>query len=85
MADTFLTDQIATIKTQITEVNAAISTAITAGHAQYKIDTGQTAQSVQRLSLKELRELKSDLYSQLQDLLALSGDGFAVVTVYPGY
>jgi hypothetical protein len=78
---TFLETQIADTKTMIENVTAAINSLLLGGHSSYELDTGQSSQGVKRLSLEQLRKMRKDLFSELQELETLNGDNRAVVTV----
>jgi hypothetical protein len=66
----------ATIQARITEiedidlpgVRASIRALVTGNHSQYELDTGQSRQSLKRLSLKDLREYEKSLEEELQRL-----------------
>ena len=58
--------QITALKAELLAVNAAIL-AIVNGSQSYTLDTGQSRQTVTKANLTELRKLREELRSQLQE------------------
>lgn len=67
------------------EVNKGINTIITSGHSSYSLSSGQSSQSVQRLSLPALQTLRTELISQIDDLEKLLGIRKKTLQIVPGY
>lgn len=84
MDTTFLQERITKTKTLITAYEDAVEAFATNGAIQtYRLDTGQTNQTVTRADLKQLQETLDMLYNRLCTLQArLNG---AANIVYPGY
>jgi hypothetical protein len=79
-------DQISNFKILLYEVQKGIQTIISKGLKSYKLDTGQTNQEVERLSLASLQKMQNDLNSQIRDLEIKCGIGTpAVKYVRPGW
>lgn len=78
----FLDEQIARKKTEIAELDAAIS-ALVAGAQTYQLDTGQTRQSVTKAQLSQLRNLRTSVWNELSTLYARRNG--ASVIARPGF
>ena len=65
---------LAELQSQLTEVNTAI-TAVLTGAQEYRFNDGQIESWVKRGDLKELRFMKNDLETQINDLVD-DGGGF---------
>lgn len=76
-------DQISNAKILLYEVQKGIQTLILSGHRSYKLDTGQSDQEVQRLSLSGLKDLQTELLSQIEDLEGKCGTNENTVIVGP--
>lgn len=67
------------------EVNKGINTIITSGHSSYELNTGQSSQSVKRLNLSELRELRTELINMIDELEKLLGIRDSIIQICPGF
>jgi len=85
MSDQFDLDQITEIELIIAEINAGIRLIVTGGHSSYALNTGQSEQSVKRLSLDELRAMRKELLLERDNLRAACGLDRSVITGYPGF
>ncbi len=72
-------DQISNLKIILYEVQKGIQTIVTKGLKSYKLDTGQTDQEAERLSLPALQKMQTDLMSQIRDLEIKCGIGTPAV------
>jgi len=80
ISDTFLTDRIAATEAQITAYETAIEAFATNGAIQtYKLDTGQTVQTVTRSDLADLNKTLDILYNRLSTLCARRDGAASVV------
>lgn len=84
MDTVFLQERITVTKNLIVAYEGAVEAFATNGGIQtYRLDTGQTNQTVTRADLKQLQETLDTLYNRLVTLQArLNG---AASVVYPGY
>jgi len=79
-------DQLSNAKILLYEVQRGIQTLINSGHKSYRLDSGQTTQEVERLSLPALKNLQEDLLSQIHDLEIKCGvNGHGAVIVRPAF
>ena len=83
MADQFLLDQITEAEEMILLVNSAIRSLLISKHQSYELDTGQTRQGVVRLNLRDLKQLRSGLIIEREDLRSACGLNLSVLTVVP--
>jgi hypothetical protein len=67
-SNTFWQDALKNAKILLFEVEKGILATTQGGHQSYDLNSGQGSQSVRRLSLIELRELRSELLYQINDL-----------------
>jgi hypothetical protein len=67
------------------EVEKGITTIIKTGIASYSLSSGQSNQDVRRLSLSELKELRAEILSQINDLEIMLGIKKSCVQVVPGW
>ena len=71
ISDTFLADRITATEAQIVAYEAAILAFANSGAIQtYKLDTGQTVQTVTRSDLVDLNQTLDILYNRLSTLCA---------------
>jgi hypothetical protein len=83
--------QIAALKTQLTEVSAAISATLKS--QQYSLDTGQTRQSVMRAQLSQQQNTRKAILDEIaywQSLLCeingeAGGSGGSVIRIVPSW
>lgn len=81
----FAEERLATLKTQLERVDAAILVVL-AGGTTYTLDSGQTRQSVTRSSLSELQKMQAYLTQEITNLDAtVNGSNGSVVYVRPGF
>ena len=66
------------IKAQIALITVQLTALVTGNVKQYELDTGQSRQSLQKLSIKDLRWLQNDLQ---KELLALENSIGQVATI----
>jgi len=86
MVDQFLCDQIASVEAQIVAYNTAISTIVASGGVtQYRLDTGQTVQTVTRANLNEIQDQLNTLYNLRQMLRVQCGLESGTVVAEPGF
>jgi hypothetical protein len=67
------------------EVNKGINTIITQGHSRYEINTGQSSQSVTRMSLEDLRQLRTELINQIDEYEKFLGIRSNTIQICPGF
>ena len=67
------------------EVNKGINTILTQGHAKYEINTGQSSQSVTRMSIEDLRQLRTELINMIDELEKLLGIRSNTIQICPGF
>ena len=81
MDNTFLRDQIDTLKAQIVAYQAAATSLASGAIESYMLDTGQTVQKVTKVNIKTLQNVIDSLYNRYATLCArLNG---ATVLVRP--
>jgi len=76
-----ITTRIAEVESLISIVNTGITELISSGHQSYELDTGQSTQRVQRLSLQQLREMRKQFYEELNELNSIAGNNRNAVTM----
>lgn len=67
------------------EVNKGIKTILINGHSRYEINTGQSSQSVTRMSLEDLRQLRTELINEIDELEKLLGVRDNTIQICPGF
>ncbi|HEY0087471.1 MAG TPA: hypothetical protein VGB37_01435 [Candidatus Lokiarchaeia archaeon] len=66
-------DELNNCKILLNEVNKGILTLIQSNHSSYELNTGQSSQSVRRLSLLELKDMRSELMFQINEFELVLG------------
>ena len=67
------------------EVNKGIMVILTQGHSRYEINTGQGSQSVTRMSLEDLRQLRTELINMIDELEKALGIRPNTIQIVPGF
>jgi histidine ammonia-lyase len=67
------------------EVNKGIKAILTQGHQRYEINTGQSSQSVTRMSLEDLRQLRTELINMIDELEKALGVRSNTIQIVPGF
>lgn len=86
--DTYLEsweDQLKNLRILLYEIQKGILTIIQQGHSQYSLNTGQSEQTVRRLSLSELKDMQIDVINQIDELEKLLGVRENVRQICPGW
>lgn len=78
MDNAFIQSRIDATKLQIVAYETAVDALATAGIQSYKIDTGQTVQTVTKLDLNALNKTIDSLYNRLATLEARLNGGTVV-------
>jgi len=78
-------DSLTNAKMMLYEVDKGITTIIKTGVASYSLSSGQSNQDVRRLSLSELKELRTELLSQISELEVMLGIKKVCVQVIPDW
>lgn len=81
----FWTDELENLRVLLFEINKGIKTILTQGHASYQLDTGQGSQRVTRLNLAELKDLRSEIMFQINEVEILLNIRKSVIQVCPGW
>ena len=84
-SETTWQDELNNSKILLNKVNLGISTLLTQGHSSYDLSTGQGSQSVRRLSLQELRELRTELLFEISQLEEMLGTKVVNRQIIPGF
>lgn len=78
-----ITTRITEVENLITALNTAILATIQGNHQSYELDTGQGSQGVKRFTLKQMQDMRRNLYIELDELNTIAGNNNSVVTVLP--
>lgn len=66
----FWQNELINLRILLNEINKGILVLMQGNHQSYKLDTGQSAQSVTRFEIDELNEMRTTIMSQVDDLEA---------------
>lgn len=78
-------DALQNAKVLLYEIDAAILAILQGKIQTYELNSGQGSRSVKKLSLSDLRELKTEIMSQISDLEGMLGYNSNTVQVIPGF
>lgn len=81
----FLENEYQNVKALIFQYDQAISAVLTGNLSSYKLDSGQSSQSLTRLPLSELESTQKQLLKRLDNLASRLGYNRSVVVVTPGF
>lgn len=81
----FLISEYKNVQKLIFQYDQAISAVLTGNVSSYKLDSGQSSQSLVRLPLSELEATQKQLLKRLDNLASRLGYNRSVVVVTPGF
>lgn len=84
-SDQYWTDELENLRILLFNINKGINSLLTSNHQSYELNTGQSSQRVTRLNLAELKDLRSEVMFQINELEILLGIKKSIVYVRPGW
>lgn len=61
-------NELINLRILLNEINEGILVLMRGGHQSYRLATGQSTQSVERYDIFQLKEMRTDIMSQIDDL-----------------